>query len=262
MGPRVDTSTIRAVLSTNRVDSGSFSSGCCAFRRTHTGADLIRLLLCIRLALPLALPLPLRFAPSARLTIGGTPCALWLVGDFSCDCMFWENSGGGLTTQPVGTATMTTVTSANHVDLESFSSRCWTFRRTNTSPDPIRVLCTNLTINSPLTSRLAPLARLTVDVPTRVLWQAGIFLRRKKRYAGGVVGTRTDWVLKGEESGMTTSLLLQYVAWFDGGGEIFGFGGGGYKESWPWCSLFVGFPSLFVAPSGEKPALRFRPRAP
>ena len=39
------------------------------------------------------------------------------------------------------------------------------------------------------------------------------------------------------------------------GGEIFGFGGGGYKESWPWCFLFVGLPSLFVAPSGEKPAL-------
>ena len=35
-GPRVDTATIRTVLSTNRVDSGSFSSGCCAFRRTHT----------------------------------------------------------------------------------------------------------------------------------------------------------------------------------------------------------------------------------
>ena len=49
--------------------------------------------------------------------------------------------------------------------------------------------------------------------------------------------------------------MLQYVARFDGGGEIFGFGGGGYKESWPWCSLFVGFPSLFVASSGEKPAL-------
>ena len=63
-----------------------------------------------------------------------------------------------------------------------------------------------------------------------------------------------------EEGGMATP-LLQYVARFDGGGEIFGFGGGGYKESWPWCSLFVGFPSLFVAPSGEKPALRFRPRA-
>ena len=258
--PRVDTATTRTVLSTNRVDSGSFGSGCCAFRRTHTSADPIRLL-CIRLALPLTLPLPLRFAPSARLTVGGTSCALWLVGDFSCDCMSWENSGGGLTTQPVSTATMTTVTSANRGDLESFSSRCWTFRRTHTSADPIRVLCTRLALplTLSLTSRLAPCARLTVDVPTRALWLAGIFLRRKKRCAG-VVGTRTDWVLKGEEGGMTTP-LLQYVARVDGGGEIFGFGGGGYKESWPWCSLFVGFPSLFVAPSGEKPALRFRPRA-
>ena len=258
--PRVDTATTITVLSTNRVDSGNFGSGCCAFRRTHTSADPIRLL-CIRLALPLTLPLPLRFAPSARLTVGGTPCALWLVGDFSCDCMSWENSGGGLTTQPVSTATMTTVTSANRGDLESFSSRCWTFRRTNTSADPIRVLCTRLALplTLSLTSRLAPCARLTVDVPTRALWLAGIFLRRKKRCAG-VVGTRTDWVLKGEEGGMATP-LLQYVARFDGGGEIFGFGGGGYKESWPWCSLFVGFPSLFVAPSGEKPALRFRPRA-
>ena len=148
MGPRVDTATIRTVLSTNRVDLGSFSSGCCAFRRTHTSADPIRLL-CIRLALPLTLPLPLRFAPSARLTVGDTPCALWLVGDFSCDCMFWENSGEGLTTQPVGTATTTTVMSANRVDLESFSSRCWTFRRTHTSADPIRVLCTRLVL--PLT---------------------------------------------------------------------------------------------------------------
>ena len=258
--PRVDTATTRTVLSTNRVDSRSFGSGCCAFRRTHTSADPIRLL-CIRLALPLTLPLPLRFAPSARLTVGGTPCALWLVGDFSCDCMSWENSGGGLTTQPVSTATMTTVTSANRGDLESFSSRCWTFRRTHTSADPIWVLCTRLALplTLSLTSRLAPCARLTVDVPTRALWLAGIFLRRKKRCAG-VVGTRTDWVLKGEEGGMTTP-LLQYVARFDGGGEIFGFGGGGYKESWPWCSLFVGFPSLFVAPSGEKPALRFRPSA-
>ena len=258
--PRVDTATTRTVLSTNRVDSGSFGSGCCAFRRTHTSADPIRLL-CIRQALPLTLPLPLRFAPSARLTVGGTPCALWLVGGFSCDCMSWENSGGGLTTQPVSTATMTTVTSANRGDLESFSSRCWTFRRTHTSADPIRVLCTRLALplTLSLTSRLAPCARLTVDVPIRALWLAGIFLRRKKRCAG-VVGTRTDWVLKGEEGGMTTP-LLQYVARFDGGGEIFGFGGGGYKESWPWCSLFVGFPSLFVAPSGEKPALRFRPRA-
>ena len=95
---------------------------------------------------------------------------------------FWENSGGGLTTQPVGTATMTAVTRANRVDLESFSSRCWTFRRTRTSADPIRVLCTRLAL--PLTlsllSRLAPRARLTVGVPTRALWLPGIFLRRKK----------------------------------------------------------------------------------
>ena len=46
--------------------------------------------------------------------------------------------------------------------------------------------------------------------------------------------------------------LLQYVARFDEGGEIVGLGGGGYKKSWPWSSLFVGFPSLFVAPSGEQ----------
>ena len=38
-------------------------------------------------------------------------------------------------------------------------------------------------------------------------------------------------MLKGEGSGMTTPLLLQYVARFDGGGEIVGFGGGGCKES-------------------------------
>ena len=223
------------------------------YTHTHTSADPIRLL-CIRLALPLTHPLPSRFAPSARLTVGGTPYALWHVGDFASDCMFWENRGG-LTTQPVGTATMTTVSSANRVDLESFSSRCWTFRRTHMSADPILVLCTRLAL--PLTlslpSRLPPRAKLTVDVPTRALWLAEIFLRRKKICAG-VVGTRTDWVLKGEEGGMTTP-MLQYVTRFDGGGEIFGFGGGGYKESWPWCSLPVGFPSLFVAPSGEKPAL-------
>ena len=219
VGPRVDTATIRTILSTNRVDSGRFSSRCCAFMRTHKSPDPIRLL-CIRLDLPLTLSLPSRFAPSARLTVGGTPGALWLVGDFSCDCMFCENSRGGLITQPVGTATMTTVMSANRVDLESFSSRCWTFRRTHTSADPIQVLCTRLAL--PLTlslpSRLAPSARLTVDVSTRALWLAGIFLRRRKICAG-VVGTRTDGVLKGEEGGMTLP-LLQYVARLDGGGEI------------------------------------------
>ena len=60
-------------------------------------------------------------------------------------------------------------------------------------------------------------------------------------------------VERGEDV-MTTS-LLQYVALFHGGGKIVGSGWAGYKESWPWCSLFVGFPSLFVAPSGEQLAL-------
>ena len=39
-----------------------------------------------------------------------------------------------------------------------------------------------------------------------------------------------------------------------GGGEVVGFGGGGYKESGPWYSLFVGSLSPFVAPSGEQPS--------
>ena len=52
-----------------------------------------------------------------------------------------------------------------------------------------------------------------------------------------------------------TTPLLQYVARFDGGGDIVGFGGGGYTESWSWCCLFVGFSYLFVAPSGEQLAL-------
>ena len=80
-----------------------------------------------------------------------------------------------------------------------------------------------------------------------------MFLCRKKRCAG-VVGKRTDWVLKGEVGGRTTP-LLQYVARFDGGGDIFGVGGGGYKESRTWCSLFVGFPSLLIAPSRKQLAL-------
>ena len=54
--------------------------------------------------------------------------------------------------------------------------------------------------------------------------------------------------------------LLQYVARFDGGARFLGLEGE-VKESWSWCSLFVEFPSLFVATSREKPALRFRPRA-
>ena len=109
--------------------------------------------------------------------VGGTPCAKWLVGDFSCDCMFWEKRGGGPTInrQPVdpqvGTATMTAVMSVNRADLGSFSSRCWTFRRTHTSADPIRVLCTRLALplNLSLLSRLGPSVRLAVGVPPRAL---------------------------------------------------------------------------------------------
>ena len=40
--------------------------------------------------------------------------------------------------------------------------------------------------------------------------------------------THTDWVLKGEVGVMTTQ-LLEYVARFDGGGDV-GFGWRSYKE--------------------------------
>ena len=53
-----------------------------------------------------------------------------------------------------------------------------------------------------------------------------------------------------------TTPLLQNVARLDSGGKIVGFRWGGHKESRPWCFVFVGFPSLFVAPSGEQLALR------
>ena len=84
---------------------------------------------------------------------------------------------------------------------------------------------TSFAFDSLLALTISARARLTVGVPPRAPWLAGIFLRRKKGCAG-VVGTRTDWVFKGEGGGITTS-LLQYVARFDGGGEIVGFGGGG-----------------------------------
>ena len=52
----------------------------------------------------------------------------------------------------------------------------------------------------------------------------GVFLRKKKIYAG-VVGTRTELVLKGEEGGITES-LLQYVARLKGGARLLGLEGG------------------------------------
>ena len=248
MGPQVDKATIRTVLSTSRVDLGSFSSRWCTHRRTHTSADPIRLL-CIRLALSLTFSLPSRFAPSTRHVVCVSPRSLWLSGDSSCDNCVWDKRGG-LTRQqvgpPAGIATITAVMSANRANLGSFSSRCYAFRRTHTRADSIRLLYIRLALPLALSlpSRLASSARLGVGVPPRALWLAGIFLRRKKICAG-VVGTRIDWVLKGEGDGMTIP-LLQYVARFDGGGEIVGLGGGGYKKSRPWCSLFFSFPSRGV----------------
>ena len=170
------------VLSTNRVDSRSFSSRSCAFRRTHTSTDPIRLL-CIRLALPLTLSLPSRLAPSAKFMVGVSPRALWPAGTFSRDCTFWGCRGGVLAVnrQPVGppvsTAVITTATGINHVDSRSFSSRCCTFRRTHTSADPIRILCIRLALTLTLSRppEFASCARLVVCVSPRALQLVGEF---------------------------------------------------------------------------------------
>ena len=127
VGPLVSTAAITTATGTNHVDSGRFSSRCCTFRRTHTSADPIRIL-CIRLALTLTLSRPPGFASCARLMVCVSPWALRLVGYFQCDCMFWDDRGGGLAGQPMGsqvnTANIRTVLSTNHVDSRSFSSRC------------------------------------------------------------------------------------------------------------------------------------------
>ena len=83
VGTPVGTTTVTVVMSANRVNLGRFSSRCCAFRCTHTRADPFQLL-CIRLGLPLTLSLPLRLEPSARLTVGFPPRALWLARIFIC----------------------------------------------------------------------------------------------------------------------------------------------------------------------------------
>ena len=117
MGLQVDTATFTTVLSTDRVDLGSFSSRRCTFWRTHTSADPIRLL-CIRLALPLSLSLPSRFVPIARFVVCVSPPALWLVCYCLCVCIFWDKRGGGLTpvSPQVHTATFRTVMRTNRVD--------------------------------------------------------------------------------------------------------------------------------------------------
>ena len=97
VGPSVDAAIMTTVLSTNRVDSRSFSSKSCAFRCTHMSTDPIRLL-CIRLALPLTLSLPSRFAPGTKLMVGVSPRAPWRAVFFSRDCTFLGCMGGVLTT--------------------------------------------------------------------------------------------------------------------------------------------------------------------
>ena len=155
VGSFVDKATT-TVLSTNRVDSGSLSSQCCAFRHTHASADPIRLL-CIRRAVPLTIFLPSRFAPNARLWLVFYPVSYDLRRLFRV-IVCWDERGGGLTGQPVGllvdTAAMTTVMSANRVSSGSFSSRGCAFRRTHTSADPIRLLSIRLLIALPSTLSL------------------------------------------------------------------------------------------------------------
>ena len=182
VGPSVDAAIMTTVLSTNRVDSRSFISRSCAFRRIHTSTDPIRLL-CIRLALPLILSLPSRFAPGTKLMVGVSPRALWLAGAFSRDCTFWDCSGRVLTInrQPVGplvsTAANTTATGINNVHSGSFSSRCCTFRRTHTSSNPIRILCIRLALTLTLSCPpgFASCAKLIVCVSPWALRLVGDF---------------------------------------------------------------------------------------
>ena len=175
MGPSVDTAIMTKTLSTNRVDSRSFSSRGCAFRRTHTSTDPTPLL-CIQLALPLTLSLPSRFAPSAKLMAGVSPQTPWLAGAFPCDCTFWDCRGEVLTRQPMGppvnTAAIITATSINHEDSRSFSSQCCTFRRIHASADPIRILCIRLPLTLTLSrsSLFVPSARLMIGASPWAPW--------------------------------------------------------------------------------------------
>ena len=121
----------------------------------------------------LTLSRPPGFASCARLMVCVSPWALRLVGDCSCDCMFWDDSGGGLTGQPMGpqvdTANIRTVLSANHGDSRSFSWRCWALRRTHPSADPFRLLGIRLAL--PLTlslpSGFVPSTKLMVGASSR-----------------------------------------------------------------------------------------------
>ena len=191
VGTQVDTAIIgtAVVLSTNRVDLGSFSSRCCTFRRTHTYERRPYLATLYPTSFTLDSLLALTICAQRKTVVCVSPRALWLSlsGDSSCDCLIWDKRGGGLTRQPVGppvgTAVMTAVMGANRVNLGSFSSRCYAFRRTHTSADPIRLHCIRqaLPLALSLPSRLAPSARLVVGVPPRALygWRGFSYVERK-----------------------------------------------------------------------------------
>ena len=104
-----------------------------------------------------------------------SPPALRLVGRFSCDSMFWNDRGEGLTGQPMGpqvdTANIRTVLNTNDVDSRSFSSRCWVFRRTHPSADPIQLLGIRLALPLalPLPSGFVPSTKLMVGASPRAL---------------------------------------------------------------------------------------------
>ena len=93
-------------------------------------------------------PIPAPGVVAIATTVANTSrCAMsqqfsWPAGAFLRDAMFWDDRGGGLTRQPVGafvdTGTMATAMNTNHVNPESYSSRCCAFQRTHTrSADPI-----------------------------------------------------------------------------------------------------------------------------
>ena len=201
VGPFGDTSTMAIVTSTNRLDPGRFSSRCCAVRRTHTSAYLIRLL-CIQLASPLTLFLPSRSAPSARPIVGVSPRTLRLAGAFMCRCKFWDKRGG-LTRQSVGplvdTPTITTVMSTNRVESGSFSSRCCAFRRTHTSVDPIRLLIlypTSFTLDSLFAFKICAQRKSHGLCLTPCPMVCGEFFLRL--YVLGRAGRRTNWTTGGK----------------------------------------------------------------
>ena len=107
---------------------------------------------------------------------------------FSCDCMFWDCRGGGLTRQPMGptvnTVAISTATGMNHVVSGSFSSRC-----TKTSADPIRILCIRTALP------------LTLSLPSRFVSSARLMIGPSPRAQGFVKDFSCDYMLWNERGG-------------------------------------------------------------